>query len=320
MSVPVRLAAFAAVLALAFGAAALAGAAIGGDDSRPADADGNVAREHGHGSGEPGGQSARQDAARGGEEQSPGAGEVGGLAVSDGGYTLRLGQPTMRVGDQVPFAFHIADRDGRPVRDRYEVDHKRELHLIVVRRDTENFQHVHPRRDADGTWRTELDLSAPGVYKVFADVNIGGQKRTLARDAFVAGEFLPQPLPAASKRDSVDGLDVELRAPELKAGRETTLTFAVTRDGQPFDELEPYLGAQGHLVVLREGDLAYLHVHPVEGGDEHGHADGSASSEAHGNETAFAATFPTAGRYRLFLEFKTGGEVRRVGYTVEVQR
>jgi hypothetical protein len=309
VSVPVRLAAFAAVLALAFGAAALAGAAIGGGDAGPADGDVDAARS---GEEQSDGDEEQSDA---GEEQSDAGGEVGGLAVSDGGYTLRVEQSTMRVGDQVPFAFHIADRDGRPVRDGYELEHERELHLIVVRRDTENFQHVHPRRDAHGTWHTKLDLGAPGVYKVFADVKIGGRKRTLARDVFV-----PRPLPAASSRDSVDGLDVELEAAELKAGRETTLTFAVTRDGQPLEDLEPHLGAQGHLVALREGDLAYLHVHPVEGGDEHEHAGGSTSSEAHGNETAFAATFPTAGRYRVFLEFKTGGEVRRVDYTVEVQR
>ncbi|MDQ3676731.1 MAG: hypothetical protein M3401_08015, partial [Actinomycetota bacterium] len=116
------------------------------------------------------------------------------------------------------------------------------------------------------------------------------------------------------------GLDVALTAPGVRAGRETPLTFAVTRKGQPFEALEPYLGAKGHLVALREGDLAYLHVHPTEGRSAHAHDDGSTSAEAHGNEIEFAATFPTPGRYRLFGQFKTGGEVRTVAYTVEVPR
>jgi oxalate decarboxylase/phosphoglucose isomerase-like protein (cupin superfamily) len=63
---------------------------------------------------------------------------------------------------------------------------------------------------------------------------------------------------------------------------------------------EPYLGAGGHLVALREGDMAFLHVHPMDDG-------------AH-----FAATFPTAGRYRLFLQFKHEGQVQTVAFTQEV--
>ena len=113
-----------------------------------------------------------------------------------------------------------------------------------------------------------------------------------------------------------DGLDVTFKAPGLRAGRESPLTFAVTRDGQPFERVEDYLGAKGHLVALRGGDLAYLHVHPTTGGAEQ---DGPAGA-LRGNEITFAASFPTAGRYRLFLQFKTSGEIRTVAYTVEVPR
>ena len=97
-----------------------------------------------------------------------------------------------------------------------------------------------------------------------------------------------------------------LKATGVRAGRETPVTFAVLRDGQPLEALDAYLGAKGHLVALREGDLAYLHVHPTEGGS------------SRSNEVGFMATFPTAGRYRLFLQFQTGGKVRTVAYTVEV--
>ena len=105
----------------------------------------------------------------------------------------------------------------------------------------------------------------------------------------------------------------------MRAGRETMLVFAVMQSGQPFERLEPYLGAKGHLVALREGDLAYLHVHPTDDGmDMEG--DGSMDMQMNDNEIMFAATFPTTGRYRLFLQFKTDGEIRTVSYTVEVPR
>ena len=70
---------------------------------------------------------------------------------------------------------------------------------------------------------------------------------------------------------------------------------------------EPYLGAGGHLVALRDGDLAFLHVHPTEGGDEHDDA------------IRFATTFPTAGKYRLFLQFQHEGRVQTVAFTQEVK-
>ena len=54
---------------------------------------------------------------------------------------------------------------------------------------------------------------------------------------------------------------VRLDAGTPRAGRETELSFTVTRGGKPI-RTQPYLGAGGHLVALREGDLAYLHVHP----------------------------------------------------------
>jgi hypothetical protein len=320
MNVPLRLAAFAAVLVVAFGAAALAGGAINGDSTSVAGPSSDASHGGGGHGDEHGGASTAGAEGHSAGGHAEAADDIGGLAIADDGFKLRVPDTTFASGERVPFVFQVTGEDGGPLRGGFELEHERELHFIVVRRDTQNYQHLHPRRDGEGTWRIDLDLSEPGVYKAFADFKVGGKKRTLAVDLFVGGDFQPRPLAQPATRDSVDGLDVEMKAPGLKAGRETKLTFAVTRNGQPFEGLEPYLGAKGHLVALREGDLAYLHVHPTEGGESHEHSDGSASSEAHGNETAFAATFPTAGRYRVFLEFKTAGEVRRVSYTVEVPR
>jgi hypothetical protein len=97
--------------------------------------------------------------------------------------------------------------------------------------------------------------------------------------------------------------------PAAQAGAESELAFNVTQDGKPV-EVEPYLGAGGHLVALREGDLAFLHVHPV---DRDG---GGASSDA----IRFMTEFPSAGRYRLLLQFKDAGEVHTAEFTQEVTR
>jgi len=302
MNVPAKLAAFAAVLAVAFGGAALAGAAI---DPTEADqtagaAHGGSERTGGEGHGEPaGGHGQAADAHGEAADAAP-----GGLAVSEGGYTLEPDRTTFAAGEPARFSFHISDARARAVRD-FELEHERELHLIVVSRDTATYRHLHPRKSPDGTWSVELSLPEPGAYRAYADFTVGGERHTLAADLVVPGELTPQPFPVPATADEDAGYDVELRADHPEAGSEGELTFAVTRDGEPVEALQDYLGAKGHLVALREGDLAYLHVHPTDAG---------------ANEVPFAATFPSAGRYRLFFQFKTDGRVRTVDYTLEVPR
>jgi hypothetical protein len=106
--------------------------------------------------------------------------------------------------------------------------------------------------------------------------------------------------------DRVGGYEVRLREGALAAGAPSGLRFVVTREGRPV-EPESYLGARGHLVALREGDLAFLHVHPDQ-------------AEVPANVIPYGATFPTAGRYRLFLQFKHEGRVRTAPFTVAVGR
>ncbi len=235
------------------------------------------------------------------------AAAVGGLAVSQDGYTFTPASTFTQAGEEQDFRFTITGPDGQPVRE-YTLEHDKELHLIVVRRDLSGFQHVHPTRDADGTWSIPLTLAEAGEYRAFADfVPAGGSALTLGADLHAAGPYAPQPLPAARRTAQVDGYTVDL-AGDLVAGTSSDLTLTVSRDGQPVTDLEPYLGAYGHLVALRDGDLAYLHVHP--------HGEPGDGSTPPGPEVAFAAEVPTAGTYRLFLDFQHDGVVRTAEFTV----
>ena len=183
----------------------------------------------------------------------------------------------------------------------YDVEHERRMHLIVVRRDTTGFQHLHPELRADGSWVAPVTLPDAGSYRVFADFSHDGVATTLAGDLRVDGPADLRPFPApATTAPAGDGYAVALEAGDVRAGEEAELRFTVTRDGEPV-ETEPYLGAGGHLVALREGDLAFLHVHPTDG-------------------LGFMATFPSPGRYRLFLQFKHRGVVRTAAFTQAVGR
>jgi len=188
------------------------------------------------------------------------------------------------------------------VRD-FDVEHTKRMHLIVARRDLTGFHHLHPTQRADGSWTTPIRVADPGAYRMFADFSHDETPVTLGTDLAVDGAATARALPAPAPAATSDGGD-EVRLDETGArpGQEATLRFTITRDGRPAD-LQPYLGAGGHLVALREGDLAFLHVHPV---------------ETEGDRIAFAATFPTVGRYRLFLQYRVDGQVRTVAFTQEV--
>ncbi len=201
-------------------------------------------------------------------------------------------------------AFRVVDDRGSTVRD-FDVEHTKRMHLILARRDLTGFQHLHPEQRADGTWETRVRIPDAGSYRLFADFTRDGEPQTLAGDLRVDGaadlRALPAPAPTAA---SDGGYDIELAAAGARPGEEADLRFRIRKDGEPVAS-EEYLGAGGHLVALREGDLAFLHVHPT--------------NEAGSSEIGFGATFPTAGRYRLFLQFQHDGAVQTAAFTQEVR-
>ncbi|MEP6954560.1 MAG: hypothetical protein ABI950_10920 [Solirubrobacteraceae bacterium] len=285
MSVVARLTAFAAVLALVFGVTLALGSASDVSPQRAAKAAAKT------------GMSGMADA-------GPGAVEAPrGLGVAEGGVRLVADTTTYSRGETRPFSFRIVDARGTTVRD-FDVEHTKRLHLIAVRRDLTGYQHVHPVQAADASWSVPLRFAEAGVYRVYADFKAqGAEKTTLATDVFVAGDFQPRALPVPATRVSVDGYDVALKGAG-RAGATGDLEFTVSKGGRPV-AVQPYLGADGHLVALREGDLAYLHVHPQE-------------TPGSGGPIRFMTEYPSAGRYRLFLQFEHGGRIHTAAFSQDV--
>ena len=279
MSTAGKLAAFAALVAVVFGGAAAVGAAVGPIDVGT----GTTA----HGSHDTGSTSV--------------ADPPRGLAIAVDGYRLVLDTTTVANGEPSSFGFEIVDDIGTPV-TAFDELHTRPLHLIVLSRNMVDYLHLHPTMDVHGHWTVELPPLSPGSYRVFADFQpTGSANLTLGADVAVPGDPPPVTMPAPSGVATADPYTVTM------AGTPTTgdseLSFTVEVDGNVV-QTDPYLGAAGHLVAIRNGDLAYLHVHP--------HDVGTTSA------VTFTTEFPSAGTYRLFFDYSHDGTVRTASFTVDV--
>jgi hypothetical protein len=237
------------------------------------------------------------------EHTASGSAEVGGLAVAASGLLLSPDRTRFQPSHATEFTFRILDHTGEPVTSFVE-QHERAMHLIVVRHDLAGFQHLHPTMQVDGTWTTGLTLPSAGVWRAFADFATDRGAATLGVDLFAPGQFDPVELSAPTSSAATDGYEVTVHPAGLIAGQVSELVFQVARDGQPVRDLEPYLGARGHLVALREGDLGFLHVHPND-------------TATPGDSIEFSAALPSPGRYRLFLQFQHQDVVRTVAFTLE---
>ena len=271
-----KLGAYGLVLVAVLGAAAAVGAAAG-----PIDVDGG--EEHGSSDHE---TTDVMDDATG----LP----AGGLLVAQDGYRFA---PEDRLADSGEFAFTIVGPDGRPV-TAYDELHDRELHLVVASRDLRQYAHVHPDRDSSGRWTVDLPAFPAGAYRAFADFQpTGAEQYTLGVDLAVPGTAgAIEPL-QEQLSDAVGGYDVALD----RDGSEVTIT--VRRDGDVVTT-EPYLGAAGHLVALRDGDLAYLHVHPLD--------------DEPAGPVRFAIEMPSDGLYALFFDFQVDGAVHTARFVLDV--
>lgn len=250
------------------------------------------------------------------------AGPGGGAPIqSHRSFSLQaVGARDYAAGVAVPYAFMIVDDQGQTVKD-FAITHEKKMHVIIVRHDLKNFQHLHPEFDeASGHFMLpEVRFPEGGTYRIFADFAPLAAQRdahgqplavTVSEDVDVAGPASSAGVVDTQRRSFVtNGHAVTLATVPTspRSGETVRLRFMVQENGRAVTTLEPYLGALGHVVVIHQGDLEYIHTHPV---TEQQAADGVVE---------FEVVFPTAGTYKLFGQFQDKGVVltSEFGVTVE---
>ncbi|HEX9996030.1 MAG TPA: hypothetical protein VGB45_02720 [Abditibacterium sp.] len=254
------------------------------------------------------------------------------------------------VGKPTTWTLQINDAEtGAPTKD-FSVVHDKLMHLIVVSRDLSWFNHIHPKYEGNGTFKITTTLPKAGSYKLYADYTPKGKPQEIAPHDFstagtevsaVNASLTPDKLnqgPWITKRvmahpegepNAKGGAMYEVALMPMpfpaKAGADTMLHFQV-RDakGQPVKDLQPYLGAMGHCVVLSNDTKQYLHSHPMEAGAEGkphdmskmGEMKHSAPPKSGGPDVMFHTNMPTSGNYKAWGQFMHKGKIITAAFVV----
>ncbi|WP_239696925.1 hypothetical protein [Paenibacillus oryzisoli] len=224
--------------------------------------------------------------------------------------SFTFGSVSLKAKETSELTIQITDDTGKPVSD-FQVNHEKLLHLIIVNHSLSSFQHVHPAYQGDGKFTISTSFDGGGDYKLIADfIPSGGTSTTLSQWVKVSGKEAEHTVLQADAKlhQEVSGKAVELSLSSTKAKEEVTLSFTI-RDAvtnKEITNLQPYLGAVGHVVILSADAEKYIHVHPLE-------------EKATGPVAKFATSFPEAGIYKLWGQFQHNGEVFTVPFVVEVK-
>jgi hypothetical protein len=241
-------------------------------------------------------------------------------------------------GQKTTLLFKISHPSFDAIIQKFETVHDRQYHLFVIGQDMEYFQHIHPAERADGTWTIDLTLPKAGYYKVLSDfLPSGGSTQFLARPlvtAGYAGDLAADSahlVPDTQHKKSVDELTAEVAfdPPVFIAGLYGHLNFNLTdtATGKPVTDLQPYLGAFGHTLIMSEDMVDYVHSHPLDTStvsDESGPkafmlpVGVDPETLRGGPQVTFEGLMPKPGMYRAWTQFRRNNKLYTFATTFKV--
>ncbi len=223
----------------------------------------------------------------------------------------------IEVGKPVSFGFRYVDKDGQEIKD-FEVVHEEKLHLFFVSDDLAQYDHVHPVLDAaTGRFTHTQTFTVPGQYSVYSDFKSGRLGATLVKTPLTVpgtgGEM--KPLVVDTVMERVEGelkVKLETTPSPIEANGDVMLKYTIsTAAGEPVTDLEPYLGAMGHLFIIHEDLVTLAHSHPK--GPE-------ATKDMRGGPVVeFHTILPKAGKYKAWAQFQHKGKLYTLPWIVEAK-
>ncbi|TFE19297.1 hypothetical protein [Cohnella luojiensis] len=203
----------------------------------------------------------------------------------------------------------IQDNEGKPI-DKFDINHEKKMHLIVVSKDLSFFDHIHPEYKGDGKFVVTTQFPNSGDYKLIADYVPTGSSATSQSEWISIEGSAPEPVEIIAETNlakTINNIDVKLSFDHLMANKDLNLTFNMVdaKTKKPVTDLQPYLGAVGHVVIISADAEQYLHVHPID-------------EKAKGPDAQFMTKFPKSGVYKVWGQFQRNGETFIVPFVVDV--
>jgi len=243
---------------------------------------------------------------------------------------------TVNAGEPATLGFTVKNAKGAAVRFLQFV-HEKPLHLLVVSDDLAEFYHIHPELQMDDSYSVTHTFPHGGAYKLFADYTPPGSGQTVERfDLNVSGHERPRTRLTEDQipTKAVAGLRVTISSDRpLVAGEDLRLNFAVAdaKTERPVTDLQLYLGALAHFVIISEDLKDFIHAHPLAEGEVFDPAADKFTSHVHDpaelakvlvgpspSEVKAYASFPRAGLYKLWAQFQRRGQVITVPFVLRV--
>ena len=272
-------------------------------------------------------------------------------------------------GKPATWTLQITDaKSGDNIND-FEIEMTKKMHLIVVKNDLSWFNHIHPQFQGDGKFTVTTALPTAGTYKLYADYTVKGVGQEVPQFEFAtAGQSVkaanvalvpdkpkgpwlvkkfnshPEGEPEVTDGKPYEVALMPMPTP-LVAGQDVMLHFQIRSDkGVPIRDLQPYLGAMGHCVILSNDTNSYLHSHPLG-------ADGKMAGMDHsmgdmkmdgmkldapkspdavtgaikldkplsgGPDVMFHTNFPRAGLYKIWGQFQHRDHIITASFVVNV--
>ncbi len=190
--------------------------------------------------------------------------------------------------------------EGNDIFIDYGISHTKEMHLIVVRDDLRNFQHLHPERDSEGIWRIPFTPTAGGTYWLYADFVEKNEASHTIRfqrtyESTVGAHGIEK---SDEKVKTVDGYRFELPSVPTVHGDTLSFVYLITDTQGNHVPVEEYLGATGHSVLISpSGD--FIHAH---------------ATESDYSDPEFLVPMPKENYYRAFTQFQIKGRVITVNF------
>ncbi len=252
--------------------------------------------------------------------RGPSAPQDQSVVQSHRSYELIVTSNTNNVapGQSAKISYQIKNDQGAILKN-FATVHEKIMHLIVVRKDLQEFQHLHPDyNQATGEFSVHITFPSDGPYLIFPDFTPAKSADnpqllpvTLSHDIVLGtvADYKPQPVGTTEKSKTFDGYQVVLTPQSLTvtSGNSVSFDFDIKKDGELVTNLEKYLDALGHTVVLREGDLQFIHAHATQ-----------KLTNTQTGKVNFEITFPQAGNYKLFSQFQHEGKIITSDFVVNV--